>query len=87
MRKIWNRLTHLVAPFWSIANSLSSIAESLLILRELHELDLSSRHPPIWRITERPGPSDTEVIYSSDPPPRSNSLYPEEDTDDEISLH
>ena len=68
-----------MAPFWSMANSLSSIAESLLVVRELHELDLSSRHPPIWRITESPGPSDTEVLYSSDPPKRRYSFDSEGD--------
>ena len=79
MRKIWNKLTAFIAPFLSIARSLTSIAEDLRILRELHELDLSSRHPPIWRITEHPGPSDTEIMYSSDPPKRPNPLDSEED--------
>lgn len=83
MRKIWNSLTSLFVPFWTMAHALSSIAQDLRILRELHELDLSSRHPPIWRITEHPGPSDTEVLYSSDPPKRRDPFDSEEDEVDE----
>lgn len=79
MRKIWNSLTSLFVPFWTMAHSLASIAQDMHILRELHELDLGSRHPPVWRITERPGPSDTEVLYSSDPPPRKDVFDSEED--------
>ena len=83
MRKIWNRLVALFAPVWSISLSLTRIANSLAIIQELYETELSSRHPPIWRITERPGPSDTEVLYSSDPVKRRHPFDSEEDADEE----
>ncbi len=39
------------------------IAADLRIIRELYELELSSRNPPIMRITEKPDPKhDTEVL-------------------------
>lgn len=40
-----------------------SIARELRILRELYELDLASRNPPIYRLTEQPSAADTEVSY------------------------
>ncbi len=50
--------------WWSrTVNPLASIACELQILRELYELDLANRNPPIRRITETPSPRDTEVTY------------------------
>jgi hypothetical protein len=62
-----------------MANSLSVIADEISILRELYEMELAARQPPIWRVTESPGPSDTEVLYSSDPPPKRQPFDSEED--------
>jgi hypothetical protein len=42
---------------------LSTIARELRTLRELYELELSERDPPIIRHTERPRKTDTEVSY------------------------
>lgn len=39
------------------------IASELKILRQLYEADLDSRDPPIYRVTEKPHKSDTEVSY------------------------
>jgi len=50
-------LISLVRPF-------ASIARELRILRELYELDLGSRQPPILRHTEKASKRDTEVMYS-----------------------
>ena len=43
---------------------LTTIARELAIIRELWELELASRQPPIYRVTERPSKRDTEVTYS-----------------------
>jgi hypothetical protein len=43
---------------------LRSIAQELKILRELYELDLGSRNPPLYRFTEKPNQKDTEVMYT-----------------------
>lgn len=48
-----------MAPF-------SQIARELTIMRELYELDLASRNPPIIRITESPSEGDTEVTYTGE---------------------
>ena len=40
-----------------------TIAQELTILRELFELELASRKPPIYRITEKPSRDDTTVTY------------------------
>ena len=55
---MWQRLLDLVAPF-------GQIAQELRILRELYELDLSSRTPPIIRVTETPRKDDTTVSYGT----------------------
>jgi len=47
----------------SLIRPLSHIAQELRILRELYELDLQSRVPPIYRMTEKPSKADTEVSY------------------------
>lgn len=54
---MWKRLLQLLHPF-------SAIAQELAILRELYELDLSSRNPPIIRVTESPKSGDTMVTYT-----------------------
>lgn len=47
----------------SLMRPFASIARELRILRELYELDLGSRTPPIYRFTEKPSKKDTEVSY------------------------
>jgi len=54
---MFKALKQLLFPF-------SVIAQELTTLRELYELELSSRTPPIIRITEKPKASDTEVSYA-----------------------
>jgi hypothetical protein len=56
---VFKSLKELLFPF-------SVIAKELTTLRELYELELSSRTPPIRRITEKPKASDTEVSYMDD---------------------
>lgn len=70
-----------VIEFWAPLSALPRIASELSTIRELIELELASRHPPIVRITEAPGPSDTEIFYSSEPPARKKStdLWPDSD--------
>ena len=41
--------------------------------RELYELELSSRTPPIMRVTEKPRASDTEVSYMDEEKKQSPS--------------
>ena len=50
---------------------------------ELYELDLGSRTPPIYRLTEKPSRHDTEVTYMDDRPvdPRV-AEFADVDTDD-----
>jgi len=57
---MFRRLLDAVVPF-------SQIAAELRILRELYEMDLASRHPPLVRVTEPAGRSDTEVTYMGEP--------------------
>lgn len=57
---MWKRFTELFLPFVVIARELTTI-------RELYELELSSRHPPIMRITEKPRSDDTEITFAGDP--------------------
>jgi hypothetical protein len=59
IQRLWNRFLDSFLP-------MSQIAKELAILRELYELDLASRNPPIYRITEAPGKSDTEITYADD---------------------
>lgn len=46
---------------------LAQIAAELRALRELYEMDLAERNPPIIRITEKPRRADTEVSYMDAP--------------------
>ena len=46
-----------------IIRPFASIARELRTLRELFELELASRNPPVIRHTERARKSDTEVSY------------------------
>lgn len=50
----WTAMLH---PFGMIARELS-------IIRELYEIDLASRNPPVRRVTEEPSRYDTEVSYA-----------------------
>ena len=45
----------------------ASIARELTALRELYEADLASRKPPVYRLTEKPSKSDTEVFWEEAP--------------------
>lgn len=56
---MFKRIKSFFLPFQAIASELS-------ILRELYELDLANRKPPIYRITESPNKHDTEVTYGDD---------------------
>jgi hypothetical protein len=57
----------------------AAIAAELRIIRELYELELASRvdsagrPTPIYRVTESPSPSDTEVFFGEDLPKRPKS--------------
>lgn len=62
----WQGIKDTVAPF-------TSIASELRLLRELYELDLSSRSPAVIRITEAPKRTDTEVTYMDDPPKKKSA--------------
>lgn len=57
LSRFFSRLQQLLHPF-------ASIAQSLAIIAELYELELSERRPPIRRVTETPSRHDTEVSYS-----------------------
>ena len=48
----------------ALMRPLHSIARELRIIRELYELWLWQQDPPIYRVTEKPHQSDTEVTYS-----------------------
>lgn len=47
----------------ALLRPLSAIARELRALRELYELELAQRDPPIVRHTEQPADTDTEVTY------------------------
>ena len=47
-----------------IIRPFASIARELRIIRELMEMEMASRNPPIIRQTERARRSDTEVSYA-----------------------
>lgn len=47
----------------NLLRPLPEIARELRLLRELYELDLASRTPPVYRLTEKPSQRDTEVSY------------------------
>jgi hypothetical protein len=64
---MFRRLKDLIIPF-------SGIAQELRILRELYEMDLASRNPPLVRITEEPRRADTEITYMGDEPKPKSAL-------------
>lgn len=63
----------------------AAIARELAILRELYELELSSRTPPIYRVTEKPSKRDTEVSYSGmvDRTPKHKRWFGVDDVEEE----
>ncbi len=61
-------------PIFDLFLPLNAIVRELATLRELYELDLASRNPPIMRITEEPSKGDTEVTYMDDPPRKKSAL-------------
>ena len=61
---MWLKLMRLIAPF-------SQISRDLAIIRELYELELASRNPPLIRVTEQPKRGDTEVMYTEDTPKKT----------------
>lgn len=65
---------------------LTSIARELRTLRELYELDLGSRQPPIYRFTEKPSKRDTEVTYSGvvDTRPRFKRWFAAEEDEEDV---
>jgi len=76
---VWDKLFSLLAPF-------AVIARELTILRELYELDLGSRQPPLYRITETPSIRDTEVSYAGekDDTPKHKKWFSPIDVEDEF---
>ena len=54
--------------------ALPTIAKEITLIRQLYELDLGSRNPPVYRITETPSPKDTEVSYTDDFKPKKSAL-------------
>ena len=64
---MFRRLKDLIIPF-------SGIAQELRILRELYEMDLASRNPPLVRVTEEPRRADTEISYMGDEPKPKSAL-------------
>lgn len=64
---MWKRFKDFFAPF-------TVIAQELTTLRQLYELDLASRNPPIIRITESPGKSDTTISYGETDDRKSAAL-------------
>lgn len=67
LHRFFNRLKDIFLPF-------SQIAKELAIIREMYELELSSRNPPIIRVTEEPRRGDTEVSYTDDKPKAKSAL-------------
>jgi len=67
------RLIRFLFPIRGIALELKGIHEELSIVRELYELELAARKPPIWRITESPSKGDTEVFYTGEEPSKKKS--------------
>jgi len=57
------RFSAFFLPFTVIATALQELSREIRILRELYELELSSRSPSIIRVTEFPRADDTLVIY------------------------
>lgn len=53
----------LLLAFVRIFAPLRVIARELAIIRELWELELAARQPPIYRVTAKPKAKDTEVSY------------------------
>jgi hypothetical protein len=73
------KLLDYLAPFQVIARELTA-------LRELYEAELAEKH--IYRVTEAPGKSDTEILWGDeDVKPKSvlkrilEGLEPEDDED------
>jgi hypothetical protein len=73
--RFWSKLFALILPF-------TSIAEEIKILRELYELDLASRKPPIYRVTESPG-DDTEISFGDEKRVKKSALTLEDLDEDE----
>ena len=58
------RIARTVRTAFALLRPFRTIARELTRLRELYELELACRTPPIMLVTEEPGRSDTEVSYS-----------------------
>lgn len=52
-------------------------------MRELYELDLASRNPPIYRITEKSSISNVEVLYSGTVEERRRKIWEPLDEEEE----
>ena len=57
---MWSRFLQRIRAFLL---PFQTIATELGILRQLYELELSARTPPIIRVTESPKKDDTLVMY------------------------
>ncbi len=70
----------------AIFRPMAAIARELRILRELYEMDLGSRQPPLYRQTEKPSKKDTEVSYTgvADDRPGYRRWGPADDDDGEV---
>ena len=67
LRHIPSRINAFFLPLNAIAIALQEIAVEIKILRELAELELSSRSTALIRITESPKKGDTEIFYGLGP--------------------
>lgn len=48
----------------ALVRPLAQIAKELRVIRELYEMELESRQPPIYRVTEKPSKHNTEISYT-----------------------
>jgi hypothetical protein len=68
----------------SFLRPLATIAQELHILRQLYEMELAARDPPLYRVTEQPNPSNTEVMYGTSDPPKQKKWPWSEDVIEEV---
>jgi hypothetical protein len=76
LKRFFAALRITLRPFGAIARELKTI-------RMLYELELSSRNPPIIRVTEKPNRKDTEVSYMGvDEKRQLHGAFEDEDDED-----
>lgn len=67
-------LLSIFAPFALIASELAKLRKEATAIRELYEAELAAREKPVYRITEEPGRSDTEVSFAGEEPKEKSAL-------------